>query len=234
MVGSYQMAEGEVEFSRENVFRGDDGHLYLPATQRPDGSWRKPRRVKEGYVPQDEVPVYESKGKKITRELEEASKIPVGLNFVSEQNTDEATSKPMTKSQKKNAKRRQKNKASGEEQNESSSQPVQRDIDHTEQLAKHISDLKLQEDANTQNGNTTNASSIPTDLSHEGLEPPLLDKETLKRVRALRKKLKQIDELQARIESGEIVTPDQDQLSKISKKDEFLAEYISLTGEDTY
>ena len=43
------MAEGEVEFSRENVFRGDDGHLYLPATQRPDGLCRKPRRVKEGW-----------------------------------------------------------------------------------------------------------------------------------------------------------------------------------------
>lgn len=224
------MAEAAVEFNRENVFRGDDGHLYLPATQRPDGSWRKPRRVKEGYIPQDEVPIYESKGKKLTRELEEASKVPVGLNFVNPPATD---NKPMTKSQKKNAKRRQKNKTSNEETTNGTftSEPVEAVVDHIEQLAQQVSDLKLQEDTSSTADGTRIA---PSDRLHDGPDVPALDKEALKRVRALRKKLKQIDELKARIESGEIVTPDQDQLSKILKKDEFLAEYVSLTGDDTY
>ena len=39
-----------------------DGERVIESTKRPDGTYRRERRVRPGYVPQDEQPVYQSKG----------------------------------------------------------------------------------------------------------------------------------------------------------------------------
>ena len=54
-------------------------------------------------------------------------------------------------------------------------------------------------------------------------------RDRLKRERALRKKLKQIRDLEERIASGEIGKPDHDQLAKIAKKADIEAELVDLS-----
>lgn len=65
---------------------------------------------------------------------------------------------------------------------------------------------------------------VPSDARAQNQEPV----DTLKRIRAIRKKLKQIAELESRIASGDIKKPDQCQREKIAKKSEYEQELLLL------
>lgn len=44
-----------------------EGERIVAPTRRPDGTLRKPIRIRAGYVPQEEVAIYQSKGALVCR-----------------------------------------------------------------------------------------------------------------------------------------------------------------------
>lgn len=136
--------------------------------------------------------------------------------------------KLLTRAQKKNARKKQKRK-------EKTTEPAFEIEEVTESL-EQVSIAAETATSGTDVGkisdekpSTRESNSISTPSVTE--TEPSVDRDGLKRIRALRKKLKQIEELESRIASGDIKKPDQDQLNKIAKKEDLVEELSQLTGE---
>ncbi len=110
--------------------------------------------------------------------------------------------------QKKNLRKKQKKKESKHEY-----------VFEVEEVIEGITDITVKE-------NDAVITSIKEDVvsSLSDISPELLQK----KIRALRKKIKQIDDLEARLDNGDIL--EKEQLEKISKKDNFLEELSKLTS----
>ena len=169
---------------------GAVGETWIPASRRPDGTWRKARRVKEGYVPPDEVAKYESKGKQW---VDSIPKLPPGVH--------EEESKQLSKNQKK---RKNKKKDGNDSQR-----------CEVAEVTEKMQSTKVSSVATA--GGTVYTSN-PDDLK-------------VKRVKNLRKKLRQIQDLQAKIDCGELVNPEATQVEKLSRREEIEKELEELEAE---
>jgi len=230
------LAEQQATYYRDP----DTGFLMMPGTRRPDGTWRKPRRIKEGYVPQDEVPLYEPKGKQFAREKSTGTGIP-GLNpgvsglskgilnmkidtFDSRAAIAEGIAsgaaipgldpdlvKPMHQhhncgagsgSQKSGSKKKHKSKS-----NSSSSQcNTSITNSYTSSSAVNASDSAAAAEAA--------AAAAATDPA--------------KKLRNLKKKLRDIEALESKLEQGIIANPEPEQLEKVSRKSQVEEEIDEL------
>ncbi|XP_066973609.1 partner of Y14 and mago [Macrobrachium rosenbergii] len=183
--------------STAEYMKDETGQCFIPASQRPDGTWRKARRVKDGYVPQEEMPLYESKGKQWAKSR---SEYPVGLApddvaaAKAKQQANNAGIPGLVITPKPEKSKSQKKKSGGGKKK--SAAP---DASITKQLQEtHISESTGDKDQQA----------APTD--------------PVKRLRNLRKKLRDIEKLEKQINSGELKKPEEDQLLKVKKKGEVL------------
>lgn len=248
------------------TYATDSQGKFIPATQRPDGTWRKPRRVRDGYVPQEEVPLYESKGKlfaqkpslppglppemaqkarekreKEQRKAEAGRRPPQnpvpGLlilhedNKANQQQQQQRQAKPANAKPKKKAvelpdvlleqKQKEEQKAASRQQqsqdhrnskhqqqpqHQSQNQSAKQQLND---VTKAVQDLQL-----GGGGGGASSSDGHSDLS--------------KKLRKLRKKIREIEVIEERLRANDGPRPDKDQIEKAKRKPEILKEIEEL------
>lgn len=181
---------------------------FIPATKRPDGTWRKARRVKDGYVPQEEVPLYESKGKQIVAQRQ--SGVPPGMCPV----MAAEAKKEREKQERTRAKKLDKDVG---RQSKAPTPAVATKPASTSQAPKPNQPSKSRE---------VDAISKTLDEKLKLDAPPEVD--AAKQLKKLRKKIREIEQIEIRIKAGEQKKLDKDQLDKVKKKPEILRQIRDL------
>ncbi|KZV22730.1 hypothetical protein F511_05362 [Dorcoceras hygrometricum] len=188
----------------------DKGERILAPTRRPDGTLRKPVRIRAGYVPQDEVAIYQSKGSLWRKEMEAVQEVPPGYDPVA------ADVKPKSKSAKRNERKKEKrqqaalDKADVMDKNDALAADVSIHLPENEEpIESKMNGLTLSE----------NTSLVTTPVNpNESSTPEDQIQHIDKKIRALKKKIR-LTEAQQQKTTVKDMKPEQ--LEKIAKLEDW-------------
>ncbi|ERM95276.1 partner of Y14 and mago [Amborella trichopoda] len=204
-----------------------EGERVLAPTRRPDGTLRKPIRIRAGYVPQEEVAIYQSKGALWKKGLPE---VPPGYD-------PELNAMPKTKSAKRNERKKEKrlqaalslqNSDKGKSTLDSnaakeeipySNEPGSR-INEVESAAHHMNALSL-----STTSVTVGPTPDPTETPNTGATGQDIDK----RIRSLKKKIRLAEGLPQAGDEKANLKPEQ--LEKLAKIEGWREELKALEGK---
>ncbi|OAY44890.1 partner of Y14 and mago isoform X2 [Manihot esculenta] len=186
-----------------------EGERIVAPTRRPDGTLRKPIRIRAGYVPQDEVAIYQSKGALLKKEMQ-SQVVPPGYD-------PDLDVKHKTKSVKRNERKKEKRlqaalekrknleaMAVGNLKNEEPAEGVSDTSESVKSLTSQMNELAV---------SVNSVLSTPADLT-EASDPCASSQDIDKRIRALKKKIR-IAEGQLHKTAPEDMKPEQ--LEKLAK-----------------
>ncbi|KAL3515600.1 hypothetical protein ACH5RR_022502 [Cinchona calisaya] len=183
-----------------------EGERILAPTRRPDGSLRKPIKIRAGYVPQEEVALYQSKGSLWRKEMASSQDVPPGYDPV----TDAA--KPKSKSAKRNERKKEKRlqaaleKGKESELNDTSSVEDSNNVLEPEKtITSQMNELNISSNSSVVN---------PPSNATESLTPADHAQDIDKKIRALKKKLR-LTEAQQQKTVEQDMKPEQ--LEKVAK-----------------
>ncbi|GAA5914558.1 mago-binding domain-containing protein [Sporobolomyces salmoneus] len=198
------------------ISRNSDGQRVIAPTRRPDGTFRQEIKIRPGFTPQEDVSLYRN-SKQVEMDQHRAKKGSVpGLNPLVQDALKGISGGAAggSKSAKKNAKRKEKRQET---------ESVKDSWDDEEEAGGNAGEEK---EDKTQK--STSTSSAPTDSTAAGTtaeaDATTTTEDPAKRLRNLRKKLKQTQQLKEKLDGGASLGPaEQDKVDGMKSLEEEIA-----------
>ncbi|KAF8014004.1 hypothetical protein BT93_I1766 [Corymbia citriodora subsp. variegata] len=205
-----------------------EGERILAPSRRPDGTFRKPIRIRAGYVPQEEVAIYQSRGALWKKEVA-SQEGPPGYDPALD-------AKPKTKSAKRNERKKEKRLQAALEKGKNVEADVAGGIDEEERQPNEVSGYEqesvkaLTTEMNELTVSANAAGTVSSSDAQEGTNLSCPSQDIDKRIRGLKKKIR-LAEAQNQKTPQKDLKPEQ--LEKLTKVEAWRQELKLLEDQKT-